>query len=310
MSEAHVLSSESIYSDFLKSAQETVQQDLLTALAQFQFSEPLQSAVHHAVMLGGKRVRPALCYAVNALHGHILHPAVRRAAVAVELIHCYSLVHDDLPCMDNDSLRRGQPTCHVAFGEHNALLAGDVLQSMAYEVLTSSLFEQDEVQHQTHPRIVLQQVKTLASASSKMVQGQVLDLQSEGIRIDQQALEAIHHNKTGALISAAILMSAQTMFEPADQAMQKLEQFGQHIGLAFQVQDDILDITSNTNVLGKTAGKDLDVEKSTYPALMGLIPAQNYLAELHAQALAALSYFEEDAQALQEMTQFLLLRKS
>lgn len=305
-----MLSSNFIQSDFLKFAQETVQQDLLIALNQFTLPEPLKSAVHHAVMLGGKRVRPALCYAVNALRNEVLEPAVRRAAVAVELIHCYSLVHDDLPCMDNDSLRRGQPTCHIAFGEHNALLAGDILQSMAYEILTSTLFEKEDHSNQTHSRIILQQVQILAAASSKMVKGQVLDLESEGIRINQQGLEAIHHNKTGALISAAILMSAQTMFEPLDQAMSELTAFGKYIGLAFQVQDDILDITSDTIVLGKTAGKDMDVEKSTYPALMGLVGAQNYLNELHSQAISALDYFKEDAQALLEITHFLLMRKS
>ena len=230
----------------LTQAQHRIQQDLLTALDAFAITEPLKSAVHHAVMLGGKRVRPALCYATAALKPNQNTAAVRRAAVAIEFIHCYSLAHDDLPCMDNDLLRRGQPTCHVAFGEDTALLAGDILQSMAFEILGSRLFDQGPA---VEPAIVLKQMQILATASSRMVNGQVLDLQSEGKRIDQEALETIHRNKTGA-ISAAIMMAAVTI-EGTDLAIPKLREFGQAIGLAFQVQDDILDIISDTEVLGK-----------------------------------------------------------
>ena len=291
----------------LFAAQERIQQDLTVALEAFSLPEPLKSAVHHAVMLGGKRVRPALCYAAASLKQHPNFAAARRAAVAVEFIHCYSLVHDDLPCMDNDLLRRGQPTCHVAFGEDTALLAGDILQSMAFEVLTSRLFDQ---QHSVDTTIVLKQVQILATASSKMVNGQVLDLQSEGQQIDQEALETIHRNKTGALIQAAIMMGAVTAFSGTDQAIPQLRQFGQNIGLAFQVHDDVLDIISTTETLGKTAGKDEQVEKSTYPALMGLEQAQQYAQSLQQQALSALDYFGESAQDLLEIAQFVLARKN
>lgn len=296
----------SISADVLKSAQQQIQQDLTQALDAFALPEPLKGAVYHAVMLGGKRVRPALCYATAALQPHRHLAAVRRAAVAVELIHCYSLAHDDLPCMDNDSLRRGQPTCHVAFGEDTALLAGDVLQSMAYEVLGSRLFDTGVA---IESCIVLKQMQILATASSKMVCGQVLDLQAEGKKVNQEALENIHRNKTGALIQAAIMMAAVTIFKGTDPAIPQLRQFGQSIGLAFQVQDDILDVTAETEVLGKTAGKDLEVEKSTYPALLGLDAAQVYAQQLHDQALQALSYFGEDAQQLHAITQFLLARQ-
>ncbi|KJV43613.1 farnesyl diphosphate synthase [Acinetobacter indicus] len=291
----------------LTEAQQRIQQDLLTALDAFAIPEPLKGAVYHAVMLGGKRVRPALCYATAALKPNTNMAAVRRAAVAIELIHCYSLAHDDLPCMDNDLLRRGQPTCHAAFGEDTALLAGDILQSMAFEVLGSRLFDQGAAVDAT---IVLKQMQILATASSKMVCGQVLDLQAEGKQVDQAALETIHRNKTGALISAAIMMAAVAIFEGTDRAIPQLREYGQVIGLAFQVQDDILDIISDTEVLGKTAGKDEQVEKSTYPALMGLERAQAYATDLHDQALQALDYFAEDAAALRAISQFLWQRKS
>ncbi|MEX5380223.1 farnesyl diphosphate synthase [Acinetobacter towneri] len=289
-------------------AQQRIQQDLLTALEAFALPEPLKSAVHHAVMLGGKRVRPALCYATAALRPNQNSAAVRRAAVAIELIHCYSLAHDDLPCMDNDLLRRGQPTCHAAYGEDTALLAGDILQSMAFEILGSRLFDQAAAVDQG---IVLKQMQILATASSKMVCGQVLDLQSEGKQVDQATLENIHRNKTGALISAAVMMAAVTVFDGRDKAIPQLREYAQAIGLAFQVQDDILDIISDTEVLGKTAGKDEQVEKSTYPALMGLEKAQAYAQELHDQAFAALAYFKTDTVLeLQQISEFLLSRKS
>ena len=306
--EANVSSLHDLQAHALTAAQQRIQQDLLTALEAFALPEPLKSAVHHAVMLGGKRVRPALCYATAALRPNQNSAAVRRAAVAIELIHCYSLAHDDLPCMDNDLLRRGQPTCHAAYGEDTALLAGDILQSMAFEILGSRLFDQSAAVDQG---IVLKQMQILATASSKMVCGQVLDLQSEGKQVDQATLENIHRNKTGALISAAVMMAAVTVFDGRDKAIPQLREYAQAIGLAFQVQDDILDIISDTEVLGKTAGKDQEVEKSTYPALMGLEKAQAYAQELHDQAFAALTYFKSDnVLELQQISEFLLSRKS
>ena len=296
-----------VHANVLTQAQQRIQQDLLTALDAFSIPEPLKGAVHHTVMLGGKRIRPALCYATAAIKPNAHFAAVRRAAIAIEMIHCYSLAHDDLPCMDNDLLRRGQPTCHVAFGEDTALLAGDILQSMAFEILGSRLFDQGPA---VDSAIVLKQMQILATASSKMVCGQVLDLQAEGQHVNQQALENIHRNKTGALISAAVMMAAVTVFEGTDQAIPKLREYAQTIGLAFQVQDDILDIISDTEVLGKTAGKDQQVEKSTYPALMGLDNAQAYAKELHDQALNALAIFGDNAVELNQISQFLLSRKS
>ena len=296
-----------VNAESLKQAQARIQQDLHSALEAFSLPEPLKGAVYHAVMLGGKRIRPALCYATAALQPNANFAAVRRAAVAVEMMHCYSLVHDDLPCMDNDLLRRGQPTCHVAFGEDTALLAGDILQSMAFEVLGSRLFDQGIAVTEA---VILKQMQILATASSKMVCGQVLDLQAEGKQLEQSQLENIHRNKTGALIQAAVMMAAVTIFAGTDPAIPQLRQFAQTIGLAFQVQDDVLDIISETAVLGKTAGKDVQVEKSTYPALMGLEQAQHYARQLHDQAFAALEYFGEAAGELNTISQFLLARTS
>ena len=297
-----------VSTEILKQAQEQILQDLKVALDAFSIPEPLKGAVYHAVMLGGKRVRPALCYATSHLAENNPNvAAVRRAAVAVELIHCYSLAHDDLPCMDNDLLRRGQPTCHAAFGEDTALLAGDILQSMAFEVLGSRLFD---TQHSVDSKIILKQMQILATSSSKMVCGQVLDIQAEGQHVDQEALENIHRNKTGALIQAAIMMAAVTIFDGTDSSIPQLRKFGQAIGLAFQVQDDILDVISDTKTLGKTAGKDEQVDKSTYPALLGLEGAQNYAQQLHDEAFLALAYFGENAKELNEISKFLLSRKN
>ena len=270
------------------------------------YNSIVKEAMNYSVNAGGKRLRPMLMEEVYRLFGgqeELIEPFM----VAQEMIHTYSLVHDDLPCMDNDLLRRGQPTCHAAFGEDTALLAGDILQSMAFEVLGSRLFDQGAA---VDAAIVLKQMQILATASSKMVCGQVLDLQAEGKQVDQAALETIHRNKTGALISAAIMMAAVAIFEGTDRAIPQLREYGQGIGLAFQVQDDILDIISDTEVLGKTAGKDEQVEKSTYPALMGLEQAQAYATDLHDQALKALDYFAEDAAALRAISQFLWQRKS
>ena len=294
--------------DVLAQAKTRVQQDLKQALSLFDLPSPIKQAVEHAVLLGGKRVRPALVYGAAQLVPSVAldgNAAARRAAVAIELIHCYSLTHDDLPCMDDDQLRRGQPTCHVVFGDATALLAGDLLQSMAFEVLMSPLFESYGADSQ---EVRLQQSQLLATAASKMVVGQVLDLQAEGQPIDQQQLEYIHLNKTGALIQAAILMGALTVITRQDPAIVPLKQFGHALGLAFQVQDDILDITAATEVLGKTAGKDVVMQKSTYPALLGLNAAQAYANQLHQNALEHLYALSYDTTSLENITSNLLNR--
>lgn len=292
----------------VEQAKQMVQQDLQTVLDTYPLVSPLKEAVNHAVMLGGKRVRPALAYATARLNAGNVPAAARRAAVAVELIHCYSLIHDDLPCMDDDDLRRGQPTVHIKYGEANALLAGDVLQSMAFDVLTSSLFADDG---SCDLLIAARQVQVLARAASAMVVGQTLDLAAEQQPVNQQQLESIHLNKTGALIQSAIGMGALSVGMQSDSAdYVSLQAFGRHLGLAFQVQDDVLDITATTDQLGKPAQSDLKLQKATYPALMGLDGATQYAATLHEQALGALQQVAGDSTALRELALFLLHRAS
>lgn len=289
-------------------ARQLVQQDLQFVLDHYPLVSPLKEAVHHAVMLGGKRIRPALTYAAAQLASVSLPAAARRAAVAVELIHCYSLIHDDLPCMDDDSLRRGQPTVHILYGEANALLAGDVLQSMAFDILTSDLFSSGQ---QGDLLVSAQQVQVLAKAASQMVVGQTLDLAAEQQPINEQELETIHLNKTGALIQSAIAMGALSIGIQRDSAdYQSLLRYGRCLGLAFQVQDDVLDITASTDQLGKPAQSDLKLQKATYPALMGLDGAQQYAVALHQQALSALDSVKGNKQALADIAFFLLNRNS
>jgi farnesyl diphosphate synthase len=292
----------------IEQAKQRVQQDLQTVLETYPLVSPLKEAVHHAVMLGGKRVRPALAYATAQLKNGDIPAAARRAAVAVELIHCYSLIHDDLPCMDDDDLRRGQPTVHILYGEANAMLAGDVLQSMAFDVLTSCQFGEDQP---LDLLVAAQQVQVLAKAASAMVVGQTLDLAAEQKPVNQQELESIHLNKTGALIQSAIAMGALSIgVPPTSTDYQALITFGRNLGLAFQVLDDVLDITASTDQLGKPAQSDLKLQKATYPALMGLDGATRYAATLHEQAVDALQQVEGDSTALRNLALFLLHRGS
>lgn len=289
-------------------ARHLIQQDLQYVVDHYPLVSPLKEAVHHAVMLGGKRVRPALTYATANIKTNEIPASARRAAVAVELIHCYSLIHDDLPCMDDDALRRGQPTVHILYGEANALLAGDVLQSLAFDVLTSDYFSTDS---NLDLLVAAQQVQVLAKASSQMVVGQTLDLAAEQKQVNEQELENIHLNKTGALIQAAIAMGALSIgFAKTSTEYLALLEYGRCLGLAFQVQDDVLDITATTDQLGKPAQSDLKLQKSTYPALMGLDGATQYAVQLHNQALAALECIDDDTQELERIALFLLQRSS
>lgn len=300
--------------DSLTAARERIQLDLQTVLEQQLLPSPLKEAVHHAVMLGGKRIRPALTYATAIMHEPVLNISARRAAVAIELIHCYSLVHDDLPCMDDDELRRGQPTCHKVFGEATALLAGDVLQTLAFEVLNSNLFSQDVEQTPRDMAVGGQQSYVLAQAANRMVQGQILDLAAENTTISELELETIHLNKTGALIQAAIGMGALSVgIEMRDSLYSQLIEFGGFLGLAYQVQDDILDVTASTEALGKTAGIDQRNQKTTYPSLLGLDKAMALSQDLHQRAFSSLQnlpYSPKDLEPLQGIAHFLLNRES
>ncbi len=251
----------------------------------------LRAAMRHAVLLGGKRMRPLLVLASGALFDAD-EEALLSAAVAVELIHAYSLVHDDLPSMDDDALRRGQPTVHVAFDEATAVLAGDALQSLAFDVLARAAVD---------PAIAVELVRTLARASGAagMCGGQALDVDATGSRelVDLRALERLHAMKTGALIRASVRMGALCGRADAD-ALARLDRFADALGLAFQVRDDILDVEADTAQLGKTAGKDAEQDKATFPSLIGLDASKARLSALVGEMDDALAGFGERAAAL------------
>ena len=263
----------------------------------------LHAAMRYSVLDGGKRVRPLLAFAAGELAGADV-ARVNYAAAAVELIHAYSLVHDDMPCMDDDVLRRGKPTCHVEYDEATALLVGDALQSLAFQFLSEQRLS-DESGKQ------LQMVKLLAVASGSrgMAGGQAIDLASVGKQLTLPELEQMHIHKTGALIRASILLGAHCGNGLSDAQLDKLDRFGKLIGLAFQVVDDVLDCEADTATLGKTAGKDADNDKPTYVSLLGLQEAKAMAQRLHSEALASLSEFGESAKRLRELADFIVLRK-
>ena len=265
----------------------------------------LYQAMRYSVMNGGKRVRPLLVYAAcEALEGDI--ERADGAACAVELIHAYSLVHDDLPAMDDDDLRRGQPTTHKAFDEASAILAGDALQSLAFGVLV------DRRRNPQNAETRLQMIELLSQAAGPagMVGGQAIDLESVGRQLDQQALETMHRHKTGALIEASVQLGALASGNADEPALRSLQHYAQAIGLAFQVQDDILDVESDTATLGKTQGKDEAHDKPTYPALLGLDAAKDYALELRDQALHVLRPFGNSAEPLRELARYIVERRS
>jgi len=241
----------------------------------------LGEAMRYSVLDGGKRLRPLLVLAASEAVGGNERAALR-AACAAELIHAYSLVHDDMPCMDNDVLRRGKPTVHVKFGEAGALLAGDALQALAFELLTP---ENDGVPEAMQARLC--RLLAHAAGSAGMAGGQAIDLASVGVKLDETQLRQMHRLKTGALLQGSVLMGAACGEVSASERL-ALSDYGAALGLAFQVVDDILDVTADSATLGKTAGKDAEQDKPTYVSLLGLARSRAYAQELYAQALTAL----------------------
>ena len=255
---------------------------------------------------GGKRIRPVLAFAACKAVGGSEGQAAP-AACAVEFIHAYSLVHDDLPAMDNDDLRRGKPTCHKAFDEATAILVGDTLQTLAFETLSNNtLCPESALNAQT--RIEL--IKTLSQASglSGMAGGQAMDQTSTGLKLDKTQLELMHSHKTGALINASVKMGALCHPHTDQDQLNQLAKYSQAIGLAFQVQDDILDITSDTDTLGKQQGADLALDKPTYVSLMGLEQAQAFAGQLHKAAIEALTDFDDLADPLRLIADYIIHR--
>ena len=261
----------------------------------------LHEAMRYAVVGGGKRVRPLLTLAAGKFSGADI-ARVQYAAAAVELIHSYSLVHDDLPTMDNDKLRRGKPTVHVEFDEATALLVGDALQSLAFETLAERTLTDD-------PRRQLEMLKLLASATGSrgMAGGQAIDLYSIGKPLELEELEFMHIHKTGALIRASVLLGAHCGTLDRD-AMTRLDRYAKYIGLAFQVVDDVLDEEASTVTLGKTAGKDAVNNKPTYVSLLGASRARELAQELRADALNALADYGDAADRLRQLADFVVER--
>ncbi|MDO8292799.1 MAG: polyprenyl synthetase family protein [Gallionella sp.] len=262
----------------------------------------LHEAMRYAVLDGGKRVRPLLAFAAGELTGAEA-ARVDVAAAAVELIHAYSLVHDDMPCMDDDVLRRGKPTCHVQYDEATALLVGDSLQTLAFQLLVEHRLNDDAAR-----QLEMVKLLALASGSRGMAGGQAIDLASVGKSLTLPELEFMHIHKTGALIRAAVLLGAHCGSVSAEQ-LDRLDHFGKLIGLAFQVVDDVLDCEADTATLGKTAGKDADNDKPTYVSLLGIQGARDMAQRLHCEALETLAGFGDSAQRLRELADFIVLRK-
>jgi len=268
----------------------------LTVWVPLQAVGGLGASMRYSVLDGGKRLRPLLVLAAARAVGVESDEAALRAACAVELIHAYSLVHDDMPCMDNDVLRRGKPTVHVQFGEAQALLAGDALQSLAFELLTPDDTRAITATVQAN----LCRLLARSAGHDGMAGGQAIDLSSVGVALTEDQLRQMHHLKTGALLRASVLMGV-TCGEVDTSVQRALANYGDAIGLAFQVVDDILDVTADSATLGKTAGKDAAADKPTYVALMGLAASQAYARTLLAEALAALTASGLTAEATQAL---------
>ena len=263
----------------------------------------LHEAMRYSVLGGGKRIRPALVFATARALG-LDEDQVEAAACAIELIHVYSLVHDDLPAMDDDDLRRGRPTCHKAFDEATAILVGDALQPLAFELLASDA----KLPADPAVRLKLVQLLAVASGTFGMVGGQAIDLSVEGRRISIEEVEDLHARKTGALIRVSVMMAAACQPQlPADLSARLLK-FSLAVGLAFQIQDDLLDVLGDTATLGKAAGADSVHNKPTHPAMIGIEASQERVRLLHAEALAALEPFGDKADALRLLAEWLLKR--
>jgi geranylgeranyl pyrophosphate synthase len=258
--------------------------------------------MRYAVLKGGKRIRPTLVYASGQAVGS--HPELLDGpACAVEFLHAYSLVHDDLPAMDDDDLRRGKPSCHKAFGDATAILAGDALQSLAFYVLAH-----DKTPHADNTRLRMIETLALAAGSRGMAGGQTIDLGAAGRQLDIAELEDMHIHKTGALIRSSVMLGALTHHGLEAETLERLDHYAKCIGLAFQIHDDILDVEGETGTLGKRSGADQSLSKSTYPALIGLQGARQRAEELHEEAMDSLSGLDEKADPLRRISLYIIER--
>ena len=267
-----------------------------------QYPTSIHKAMRHSVFAGGKRLRPILCIETARMMQGCVPLGVEELGAALEMLHTYSLIHDDLPALDDDDLRRGRPTCHKVFGEATAILAGDGLQTYAYEVLA-------KLQCSAEARVaIIAEIAHATGTVDGMIGGQVMDLEAEHTRPDARTLEYIHRAKTGALLTASVV-SGGIYAGANEQQVHCLHEFGTNIGLAFQIVDDVLDVTQTSEQLGKTAGKDTASEKLTYPGLFGIEASLTKADELIGKASAALNDFGEAANELRGIADFLVKRK-
>ncbi|KXS53214.1 MAG: geranylgeranyl diphosphate synthase, type II [Marinobacter sp. T13-3] len=287
--------------EFLNTCRELVDTELDRCIEQDGASERLQAAMRYSVLGGGKRIRPALCLAAARAMDVALEAALAPAC-ALELVHAYSLIHDDLPAMDDDNLRRGRPTTHIAFDEASAILAGDALQALAFDLLAND--------HDRTGEARLAMVRELAHAAGHkgMVGGQAIDLESVGKALTLHELENMHRHKTGALIEASVRMGALCSPKPDADRLEALTTYASALGLAFQVQDDLLDIEGSTEVIGKPQGSDMAREKPTYPSLLGIEGAREHLHKLLATAQDSLADFGPEADPLRTMADYVVAR--
>ena len=262
----------------------------------------IHKAMRHSVFAGGKRLRPTLCIEAGCMIAGSVPTGIEDLGAALEMLHTYSLIHDDLPALDNDDLRRGRPTCHKVFGEAIAILAGDALQTQAYQVLA-------RLHCAAESRVrIIEEISRGTGTVNGMIGGQVVDLEAEHTQPDLKMLEYIHRSKTAALITASVVSGG--LYAGADEpAVAKLRSFGQSIGLAFQIIDDVLDVTQTSEQLGKTAGKDTAAEKATYPALFGVDQSLRKADALAQAALASLDTFGSRGEKLKALARFLVERK-
>lgn len=286
---------------YLDQCRQQVDRELDRCLARNTTSERLQETMRYSVLGGGKRVRPALCMAAARAMGSDESTALAPAC-ALELIHAYSLVHDDLPAMDDDDLRRGRPTAHIAFDEASAILAGDALQTLAFALLSDAPALSDR------QRVTMISELARASGHQGMVGGQAIDLESVGQQLSVAQLETMHRHKTGALIEASVRLGALTSETVTERQLTNLTDYASALGLAFQVQDDLLDIEGDTEIIGKRQGSDVAKAKPTYPALLGIDGARQHLARLLDEALGALESFGPEADTLRAMADYVVAR--
>lgn len=290
------------FDEWMRNVQFTMEKTLTSLLPQGELvPSSLYESMRYAVLDGGKRIRPLLVFATGRLFD-AEQITLARAAAAVEMIHAYSLVHDDMPCMDNDVIRRGKPTVHVRFGEATALLAGDALQAQAFIVLSSQ---------QCDPVLTVEMLRLLSDAAGAagMCGGQAIDLSSIGKSLTIEQLENMHRLKTGALLTASVFLGAYSSKIPSEQEKNALDAYAKAIGLAFQVVDDILDVTADSADLGKTAGKDDADNKPTYVSLLGLEESRKLAEKLRNNAYASLSIFDEKADYLRQLADLVVRRK-